>query len=334
MARHWLERCRRDLTELDRSRPGLAFLDACASWLSDPAWRDDAEATSSRARRRLFVELAHWAYEENVGGYAALLSELMCGAGVLENESQLPALVSRHVAHLFVSLSDVLTFRSASATRKAFSRVSLWGTEHLDQALSHGRGVMMLSVTQSHPSFCLSHPRLAGIDFSIVANTQVDAHGRGSPLLDSLADRVELLPVSPAAVRRLLARLRCGGVVAIYADFRFPESLGIPVPLFGGPVLFARSAVAIALKTRASVLPVVSRRRGELESMEVEVRFFPPLPLSDLAGSLADDDSIMMRAALRFAVAVEALIRYDPATWRLWGTLPYRWQEAALALKD
>jgi hypothetical protein len=39
----------------------------------------------------------------------------------------------------------------------------------------------------------------------------------------------------------------------------------------------------------------------------------------------------MARAALRFAVAVEALIRYDPATWRLWGTLPYRWQEAAQA---
>jgi lauroyl/myristoyl acyltransferase len=279
----------------------------------------------------LLVELARWAHQENVGDYAALLSELMRGTGILENESQVAPHVLRHIAHCFVSLSDVLTFRSASAMHGALDRVSLAGIEHLDQALSHGRGVMMLSVTQSHPSFCLSHPRLAGIDFSIVANTHVDAHGRSSPFLDSLADRVELLPVSPAAVRRLLARLRSGGVVAIYADFRFRESQGIRVPLFGRPTMFARSAVAIALKTRARVLPVVSVRRGELESMEVEVRFFPALPLADLADLPADNDAVMTRAALRFAVAVEALIRYDPATWRLWGTLPYRWQEAAQA---
>ena len=119
--------------------------------------------------------------------------------------------------------------------------------------------------------------------------------------------------------------------MAIYGDFRFPESLGIPVPLFGEPVLFARSAVAIALKTQTSVVPVVGVRRGELESMEVEVRFFPALPLADLLDFSADDSTVVTRAALRFAVAVEALIRYDPATWRLWATLPYRWQEAAQA---
>ena len=190
---------------------------------------------------------------------------------------------------------------------------------------------MMISVTQSHPSFALSHPRLANIDFSIVANTRGGVKEGASPLLNALADRVEVLPASSAAVRRLLARLRSGGVVAVYADYRFPESLGIPVALFGRPVLFARSAVAMALKTRASVLPVAIVRRGELESMEVEVRFFPALPLADLADLSADDDAVMTRAVLRFGVAVEALIRYDPAAWRLWGTLQYRWHEAAKA---
>jgi hypothetical protein len=71
---------------------------------------------------------------------------------------------------------------------------------------------------------------------------------------------------------------------------------------------------------------VAVARRWPVDAGGVEVRFFAPLSLADLDPR---DDASLSRAAARFGVAVEGLVRLFPAQWRLWGTLEYRWATAA-----
>jgi lauroyl/myristoyl acyltransferase len=128
----------------------------------------------------------------------------------------------------------------------------------------------------------------------------------------------------------MLVRLKSNGAVALYNDFRFPESPGIPSLLFGRPVFSSKSLVNFILRTRACILPFTVVRALPFADENLRIEILPELPFDDLGET--ERDSVM--AAMRLGVATECLIRRDPAQWRLWTSLEYRWNEGQSAWSE
>lgn len=312
----WIAQSRDDLRRPNGQQPGPAFLECSARWLNDARWRCPLEKLAPADRVDVLLELADASARDELAGYVAAVRETVARAGSVVPRGDEQALALSHLQHYFVTLADIVAGPSLAADELARERIRVSGVEHLEDALAAGKGVVLLSATQSHPGFALWLPQFAGLTLTAVANTRLDAEGLKSYLLSSLATRVELVPPSSAAVRPMLRRLKEGGLVAFYIDFRFPNSQGVMAPLLGKSVMLSRSAVAIAMRTESTVVPIVIARRAPWSSGVVDVQFFPPLPLDDLR---FERDGDVERAAWRFGIALDALIRKAPATWRLWG---------------
>jgi lauroyl/myristoyl acyltransferase len=293
-------------------------------WLSDESWVAAAGGIPSAERRALLIEAGAATFDNDWGGYASRLRGSTKSLDYIWAARDREQLLRRHTQELLVNLSDTLDFRHVTAS-ELFDQVTILGDEHLHSALDAGRGVLLLSVHQSHPGFGFLHPAWRGIGVSTVANLGDRTAPQASLLLDGLRDRVEILPTTAAALRPMIARLARGECVAIYADFLYPGTPGIPSALLGGVVKIASAPVALALRTGAAVVPVLVARQESPESEGVLVEFGARLPLSELDPR---DPAAQRAAALAFGIAMEGMIRRAPATWRLWGSLTSRWRAA------
>jgi lauroyl/myristoyl acyltransferase len=320
-------RIARDLALLsaDDSVNGLPSL--LRSWLQDESWVAAASRIPAVERRAWLAAEGAEAFDRNRGGYAAFLRDTTAGLGYVWTSERLGEILRRHTQWLFANLSDVLDFRSGCHATP-WDQVIISGDEHLRAARDGGRGVIILSAHQNHPGFGFLHPSWSEIAVSTVANLGDPGAPHGSMLLDGLRDRVEILPITAAALRPMLSRLASGGCVAIYGDFLYEGTPGVLSALFGRLVLIASAAVALALRTGAAVLPMGVARRWPPESDTVDVHVGAPLPRADLDPR---DPASREAAALRFGLAVELLIRRDPEVWRLWPSLPSRWHRAEQA---
>ncbi|MBI2826220.1 MAG: hypothetical protein HYX69_16185 [Planctomycetia bacterium] len=317
-------RLARDLTALPTSDPTNALPGLLVDWLRDETWVAAALAIAPVERRACLAEVGRAAWQRDWGGYGSFVRRSISGLDHIWTADQLDEILRRHVQWLLANLSDVLDFRYAKSDR-LWDDVTVVGGENLREALAAGRGVIALSVHQSHPGFAFLHPAMSDVGVSAVANLGDRHSPHSSALLDGLRERVELLPTTVAALRPMLSRLASGGCVAIYADYLYPGNSGTLSALLGGPVLIASAAVSVALRTRAAVIPVSVARTWPPETGGVQVRFGTPLPLGDLD---ARDPAARAAAALLFGVAMEFLIRREPSVWRLWATLRYRWRSA------
>jgi len=302
------------------------------TWLRDADWIKAVLEIPSRERRAWLTEVGATIFDNNLGGYAAHLRQTTEHLDYIWTVEQREDFLRRHTQGLVANAADTLDFR-AGRNDELLGQAVIHGAQHLHAALEAGRGVFLLSVHQSHPGFAFLQPGWNSIGVSTVANLGDRSAPHASLLLDGLRDRVELLPTTPAALRPMLHRLASGGCVAVYGDFLYPGTPGIPAPLLGGPVLVASAAVSLALRTGATVLPVSIARQAasqdEHVNEQVEVNFGAPLPLAVLD---ARDPASAGKAALVFGIAMEAMIRRNPATWRLWPSLRHRWRDARQSL--
>lgn len=318
-------RCRRELKALTHQHPGRNLQELLHQWINDPEWWSGFLSIAADDRAKLLSELGLNAAAMDAGGYRTYIQQVTDSVRKYLVDPRDETLVDRHIEHLFVSLGDNVMFVDPDLRSAAFDRVDIQGTEHLEHAVQTSCGAMVLSATQSHPAYAFKHPQFKEIGISTVGNLGPNGSERNSPLFKGLEDRVEILPASVAAVRKLIQRLRSGGVVAVYGDFRFADS-GAAIGLqFGRPVLFARSAASIAIKYGAQVIPTTVARQWPLDSGPIEVRFYPPVPMDDIQGLDKDGAS---RLSMRMSVAVDGLIRRMPAQWRLWNLLVPRWEQA------
>jgi hypothetical protein len=187
--------------------------------------------------------------------------------------------------------------------------------------------VLLVSCHQSHSGFFLRHPRFSEHYVTAVSHDITDVNRGDRRNWAAYGDRVEFAPTNATGARRMLARLKSKGLVAVYNDFRFPESAGIPSVLFGRPIFGSKSLVNFILKTRACVLPFAVVRLPPFEDEILRIEILPELPFDDLGNT--ERDSVI--AAMRLGVATECLIRRYPLQWRLWTSLEYRWNEGCSA---
>ncbi|MEX0677031.1 MAG: hypothetical protein WD063_08150 [Pirellulales bacterium] len=321
-------RVERDLAELESADPMNALPGLLVDWLRDETWIAAALEMPSVERRAWLAGTGAATFDHDWGGYASYLRESITGLDYIWTADELDEILRRHAQWLLVNLSDILDFRFASSDAQ-WDDVTVTGSENLREALAAGRGVMALSVHQSHPGFGFFHPAFSDLGISTVANLGDRGAPHSSLLLDGLRDRVELLPTTAAALRPMLSRLSGGGCVAIYGDYLYPGTPGTLSALLGGPVLVSSAAVSVALRTGAAVIGVSVARNWPPENGGVRVCFGSPLPLGELD---ARDPAARDAAAVCFGVAMECLIRRNPSVWRLWAALSYRWHCAQEAL--
>ena len=294
-----------------------------ARWAADPMWWSAARSMDLTDRRELLAILGRETYDADVGQFRSELSWNTRHLNYIWSEDARDRMLRQHTEMLFASLSDTIAFFNERERKETLAEVQLVGRDNLDDALTKGRGIILLGVYQSHPRFLLDHSCMAGHTVAVIRKMG-EAASTPSLLFTEVPTNVRLLPASAQAVRSILELLACGEMVAYYNDFLYPGSGGVMSPLFGVPVLISRAILSIALRTRAVVLPVAIARRDPIrEGVMIEVFSAVDLPEAD-----ARDPAALNAAALMIGVATECLIRWHPPAWRLWNTLVWRWRQA------
>jgi lauroyl/myristoyl acyltransferase len=306
------------------------LVDAIQKWSETTEWQSQIASLSPASQIAALVALGSEAYESDWGNLRSNLLYNTRSVGQYVEPFTPSNWLEQNAQFLFVSLLDPLVLNDDSRRLATFERSELIGAERLPAALERGRGVLLVSCHQTHAGFCLRHPQFSDRTFTAVSHDISDANRGDYLAYAAYGDCVEFAPTTAAGARRMLARLKSNGAVALYNDFRFPESPGIPSLLFGRPVFSSKSLVNFILKTRACVLPFTVVRVPPFEDEHLKVELLPELPFDDLGEGERDS----VTAAMRLGLATECLIRRYPIQWRLWTSLEYRWNEGQSAWSD
>lgn len=185
--------------------------------------------------------------------------------------------------------------------------------QHLDAAVAHGRGVVL--VTAHFGAFdsvgqllCVAGYDVTGVVTRTVPEFIDTAVGylrqsRGMPME----------PATPGGIRRVVGRLKRGGIVAMLSDRDFFRS-GRPVVFFGRETTLPPGPARLARDTGAVILPIFTPRRARGRELIIEEPF--------AVEATTDVDADVDRALARIVQNFERRIGQDPDQWvmfqRVW----------------
>jgi KDO2-lipid IV(A) lauroyltransferase len=181
------------------------------------------------------------------------------------------------------------------------------GWEHLDAALTQGRGVIMITAHIGAPSLAGQRVALYGVP-TMVAVEQLDP-----PALHELvasrraAFGWRMVPAGFSAAREILAALRRNEIVGMVCD-RDVAGSGDRLCFFGKPTHVTTAAAIFALHTGAVVLPAVAYRSKPFAGI---ARIEAPVEMPRTADSAAD----VREGTQRILVRLESWIRAHPEQW-------------------
>jgi len=194
--------------------------------------------------------------------------------------------------------------------------------ELLREVMAEGHGLVMVSGHIGHWELLARRLARAGIPCATIARTGPD------PTVDALLNgfrgeaRIEvLLRDSPATARSLIRCLRQGKLLGLLID-QDTSVQGVFVPFFGRPAFTPRAAGDLALRFKAPVAVVWSRRRGPRpgDGHELSIERVP----YDAGAPDREVASVAITAAC--TAILERAIRERPAEWvwmhERWKTRP------------
>lgn len=249
-------------------------------------------------------------------------------------ESQGEALAEQWMNHTIRAVSDGLWLLSGKP-RTTPGEQSVAGREHLDHALSQGRGVLLVSLHSFGVRPANRLLRELGYPILSVRHTQVPrTYGRAAnrwlgPRFEQFSE--SLFPGAEAVSAagrdmslQLARRLRGGGTVHVAADVWSKTAVTVPF-LDGGQLAVSLGVLELARLCRCPVVPLVAGYTGGA----LKVELMAPLPLRT-DGTAAE----CRRANLPVLVdELERQVRAYPDQWEKW--LPLfqgeSFQEAATA---
>ena len=178
------------------------------------------------------------------------------------------------------------------------------GEEYLQVALANGRGVIIAA--PHYGNWELLNQWLAARTPLAILYAPPES-GSAEAFLNRVRQRpgVEAIAADAHAVRRLLRRLRAGGVVGILPDQQPKNGDGVFAPFFGCPALTMSLLPRLAHRSGAAVLLAVAERRTDGDFDIV----IDPGP-----AAIADPDPAVGAAALN--AAIEQLVRRDPSQYQ------------------
>jgi KDO2-lipid IV(A) lauroyltransferase len=187
-------------------------------------------------------------------------------------------------------------------------KMTIVGREHLDQALSAGKGGIILTAhignwemgaavldKLGHPVTAIALPH-KNPKVNILFNKQREAHG------------VCVVPTT-SAVRRCIEALRKGRLIAVLGDRDF-GSFGVPLEFLGRQTLIPKGAAFFACRTGAPIIPSFLTPDGPGRyKMVFCAPIFPP------QGVAKDDEAAMVALMKRYVPVIEAKVKEDPTQW-------------------
>jgi KDO2-lipid IV(A) lauroyltransferase len=231
-----------------------------------------------------------------------------------------PAAERRQIArrcyrHFGAMICDTIAMSRLDAVELC-RRMTLVGWEHLEEAQSHGRGVLVLSAHLGNWEVAARPVGLYRGPFHVVVrpfnNPLVYAH------LDRERERFGERQIEKrGAAKQLFRVVRERGIGGVVMDQRVRPGQGIVLPFLGHDALTTPLPASIALRTGAPAVTIVAwpEPRGRYR-VELGKPMLPP------EGGARDDEAV---AALtrRYIAALEADILRHPEQW-LW--LHRRWR--------
>jgi KDO2-lipid IV(A) lauroyltransferase len=215
-----------------------------------------------------------------------------------------------------------LGFAVESGLERIKAEVPVSGMEHLETALSKGKGAIILSGHLGN--FLLLGTRLAAEGYCVYVLINQPRSGRIADLRRRYRNKIgqRTIHARPRkeASRKLLQVLRRNEIAIMIAD-EFRSGTGIYAPFFGRTVLARRGPATLALRTGAAVVPacLVRNPAGEL-GLVIE----PEIKLSR-TGKIKTD---IIQSTVQMTQWLEKTVRSYPDQWN-WMTI--HWQDGAKA---
>jgi KDO2-lipid IV(A) lauroyltransferase len=214
--------------------------------------------------------------------------------------------VTRHFAR---SALDAIRLQRLRP-EELLASVDVTGWDHVEQALSHGRGAFFLT---AHIGSWEVAALVTGL--KVEAGLSVVNRPLDNPFLETELDRLRKLYGNHVfgkrnILREMLAQLKKGGGVGILIDQRVREDQGVAVPFFGHPAWTHPILARMGRKTRAPVVPTFAMRGvpGRYNLLYEEPAMVDDLPESELED---------VPLTTRYMAILETAIRGNPDQW-LW----------------
>ena len=230
------------------------------------------------------------------------------------SEAEHRALVRASYVNLAWNFVDLLRVQSWSA-REIREHVALEGFEHLREALSEGRGAVLIVPHLGQLELGVQALALAGIDCVVVE--RVLPNRRLYARLRSARARFGAEPIDRVgAMRPMVRALRKGRCVVVALDQFAGRSGRVFVPFFGVRVATSSVVALLAERTQAAVLPACVVRDG---ADHHRARILPRLTTPRTGDRQADVEA----ATALYTSALEHLIRSHPEQW-MWAYRRFR----------
>jgi KDO2-lipid IV(A) lauroyltransferase len=195
----------------------------------------------------------------------------------------------------------------AFSTEAMRARMDISGLEHIDRALSLGKGVLLAGAHFGNTECLMQVPVLYPyMHFILLVEKMDDA--RLFALLHGLRAEMGMEMAAADEPLKIVRRLKQNCVVGIAFDRDVTHS-GIETEFFGQPAVFPAGVIRLALRTGASIVPAYGWRAGSRGRFQVCV--LPPLDL----GRTGDMDADVQRNLRRLLAVFEPVIRKQPGQW-------------------
>ena len=250
------------------------------------------------------------------------------------SDAQIQTIARRSAQNFGISFCEFLHLRTASA-QSIRDYVEIDGFEHIEKALSFGRGVVL--PTAHFGAWEVMAARVT-LEFPLTVIVRLTSN---KPLREHImrvreAINVEMIDKSDSA-RAPLKVLKRNGGLGVFPDQHAGKD-GALMPVFGHPTRVFTSTSRLALSARAPLVPAFAvRRKPWISDGRVTVKVSPGLYLHDIEYSKCDlksssnrDEAVM--AGTRYIVSeTENIIRQHPEQW-LW--MHRRWREEDRRAQD
>jgi len=223
-----------------------------------------------------------------------------------EKRRQLARAVTRHFGRSGLDAIRIQRLRP----EELLAAVEIEGWQHVERALSYGRGVFFLT---AHIGSWEVAALVTGL--KLEAGLSVVNRPLDNPYLELELDRLRKLYGNDVFGKRNIARemlrqLKSGGGVGILIDQRVREDQGVEVPFFGHSAWTHPILARMARKTGAPVVPIFALRKAP---GRYSLHYEEPLLVEDLTEAEREDVPL----TARYMAVLEAAIRENPDQW-LW----------------
>lgn len=232
------------------------------------------------------------------------------------SEPEAAAIARRMFRNIGRTLLEVL-YIPALTKEKLERWVTMENFHYLTEALSRGKGVVILTAHFGNWEWMAARMAQAGLPMAAIAETQPDAGV--DRLLNEYRIRVGLAPYARGnALVAAMKALKSGSILGFLAD-QDAKASGVFVPFFGRQASTPQGPALFALRCGAPVIPAFIVRQPKKGH---RILFSPPI-----YGDLAADPAVeLKRLTAEMTREMETRIRRQPDHWwwfqRRWITNP------------